>query len=100
MPDYIRTESAFSEDSSTQIKAMKKMSSIRWIEAILDIALLAGFISAMGLLVRLAFWAGIPFERGFAAFLPDLITNCPLAVLDQPTFHAECGLTWSMLEIG
>jgi hypothetical protein len=48
-------ESSFSEDSSTQIKAMKKMPSIRWIEAILDIALLAGFISAMGFLVRLAF---------------------------------------------
>jgi hypothetical protein len=48
-------ESTFSEDSSTQIKAMKKKPSIRWIEAILDIALLAGFISAMGFLVRLAF---------------------------------------------
>jgi hypothetical protein len=27
----------------------------RWIEAVLDFALLAGFISAMGLLIRLAF---------------------------------------------
>jgi len=34
---------------------MKKKPSIRWIEVILDIALLAGFISAMGFLVRLAF---------------------------------------------
>jgi hypothetical protein len=37
------------------MKAMKKLPSIRWIEAMLDIALLAGFISAMGFLVRLAF---------------------------------------------
>jgi hypothetical protein len=37
------------------MKAMKKLVSASWIEAVLDVALLAGFISAMVFLIRLAF---------------------------------------------
>jgi len=41
---------------ATMKRRKKTHPTTRLIEAMLDIALLAGFISAMGILVRLAFW--------------------------------------------